>query len=53
VNIILKKDFDGVEADIKYGSASGTDETNASLALGKRGIRGRYRSSAAFRPVAS
>jgi len=36
VNIILKRNFDGFETNLKYGGASGTDETNASLAWGRR-----------------
>jgi iron complex outermembrane receptor protein len=40
VNIILKKDFDGVEANAKYGWASGTDESDVDIAWGKRWERG-------------
>jgi iron complex outermembrane receptor protein len=40
VNIILKNDFDGFEANAKYGHASGTDETDATLAWGKNWERG-------------
>jgi iron complex outermembrane receptor protein len=36
VNIILKSGFDGIEASTKYGSASGTDESDTSIAWGKR-----------------
>jgi iron complex outermembrane recepter protein len=36
VNIILRKDFDGVEADMKYGAASGTNEKKADFAWGKK-----------------
>ena len=40
VNIILKKDFDGLEANVKYGGASGTNETDANLAWGGKWDRG-------------
>jgi len=40
VNIILKKDFDGFEANVKYGRASGIDESTTSLAWGQRWDRG-------------
>jgi len=40
VNIILKKDFNGLEAGTSYSRASGTHDTNASLAWGKRWSRG-------------
>src|SRR6266404_123980 len=36
VNIILKKNFDGLETGAKYGHAAGTDESSASMAWGKR-----------------
>jgi iron complex outermembrane receptor protein len=35
VNIILKSNFSGIQADAHYGSASDTDEVGGSLALGK------------------
>ncbi|MET0307213.1 MAG: TonB-dependent receptor [Sphingomonas sp.] len=35
VNIILKTDFNGVQAEAKYGHANGLDEASASIALGK------------------
>jgi iron complex outermembrane receptor protein len=34
VNILLKKDFDGFSADVKYGEASAVDDWNASLTWG-------------------
>jgi iron complex outermembrane receptor protein len=34
VNIILRKSFKGAQADIKYGRAVATDETDANIALG-------------------
>jgi iron complex outermembrane receptor protein len=40
VNIILKKDFDGFQANAKYGAASDTDETDVDLAWGHRWDRG-------------
>jgi iron complex outermembrane receptor protein len=40
VNLILRKDLDGVEASAKYGSASDTHEVDANLAWGKTGDRG-------------
>jgi len=36
VNILLKNNFDGLEANTKYGQASGIDESDSSLAWGKR-----------------
>jgi len=36
VNIILKKDFDGVDASLQGGGASGTRDFGASLAWGKK-----------------
>jgi iron complex outermembrane recepter protein len=35
VNIILRKDFNGFEANVKYGGAVGTHEWNGNLAWGK------------------
>jgi iron complex outermembrane receptor protein len=40
VNVILRKNFDGFEANAKYGGASGTDEWNSSLAWGKHWDKG-------------
>jgi len=40
VNIVLKKDLNGFEANAKYGFANGTDESAANLAWGKRWDRG-------------
>jgi iron complex outermembrane receptor protein len=40
VNVILKRDFDGLEANVKYGGANGTDESDAHVALGKTWERG-------------
>jgi iron complex outermembrane recepter protein len=40
VNIILKKDFDGLSASVRYGSADETDEVNASMAWGHHWERG-------------
>jgi len=40
VNIILKKDFDGFQADMNYGAASGTNEASTDLAWGKVWDRG-------------
>jgi iron complex outermembrane receptor protein len=34
VNVILRKDFDGFEAAVSYGSADGYDETNVSAVWG-------------------
>jgi iron complex outermembrane receptor protein len=42
VNIILKQNFDGLETNAKYGGASGMDETDASLAFGKRWDAGSF-----------
>ncbi len=36
VNIILRKDFDGLETTVKYGGASGLDEVDGSIAYGHR-----------------
>ena len=40
VNIILKQNFSGLEASAKYGSANRTDESNASVAFGRKWDRG-------------
>jgi iron complex outermembrane receptor protein len=40
VNIILKKDFDGVAANVKYGSAKDFGTFRSSVALGKQWSRG-------------
>lgn len=40
LNIILKKDFDGLETNVKYGGASGTKETDANLAWGTKWDKG-------------
>ena len=40
VNIILRSDFDGFEANARYGSADDTNESSADVALGKRWSRG-------------
>ena len=40
VNVILKKDFEGVDVSARYGSADSTDELNVNLAWGMRGERG-------------
>jgi iron complex outermembrane receptor protein len=40
VNIILKKHIDGLEADAKYGFASGTHEWDTSLGWGQQWSRG-------------
>src|SRR6266853_1479311 len=40
VNIILKQNFDGLEADAKYGGASGTSDSSGSLAWGKHWEQG-------------
>jgi iron complex outermembrane receptor protein len=42
INVILKKHFIGVEANAKYGWASGTDETDASIAWGQRWDKGAF-----------
>ena len=39
VNVILKKSFNGFEANARYGNASGTDETDANLGWGWSGSR--------------
>ena len=49
VNIILRKQFNGVEADLKYGGAAGTNEKNASLAFGKIWSKGSLSVIATFR----
>jgi iron complex outermembrane receptor protein len=40
VNIILRKGFDGLEAAVKYGEASGINESHASLSWGKHWDKG-------------
>jgi iron complex outermembrane receptor protein len=40
VNIILKKDLNGLEASAKYGAASGLDDRSASLAWGQTWQKG-------------
>jgi len=40
VNIILKKDFNGVAVDAKYGSAKDFSTVRTNVALGKQGERG-------------
>ncbi|MDE2184699.1 MAG: TonB-dependent receptor, partial [Alphaproteobacteria bacterium] len=40
VNVILRKDFDGVQASVTYGGASGIDEADANLAWGKEWDKG-------------
>ncbi len=40
VNILLKRDFDGLEASARYGSALGLNEWTTSLDWGKRWDRG-------------
>jgi outer membrane cobalamin receptor len=40
VNIVLRRNFNGLEANVKYGGASGTHETDGSLAWGQRWDRG-------------
>jgi iron complex outermembrane receptor protein len=40
VNMILRKDFDALEVDAKYGRATGTGEDDFSLAWGKTWDRG-------------
>jgi iron complex outermembrane receptor protein len=42
INIILKNQIDGFEANAKYGSASGTDEKDADLAWGHSWSRGTF-----------
>ncbi len=42
VNIVLRKAYDGLEADVRYGRASGIDETDASLAWGEQWSRGAF-----------
>jgi iron complex outermembrane receptor protein len=42
INIILKNDFNGVQAEAKYGHADGLDETSASMAVGKTFERGSF-----------
>jgi iron complex outermembrane receptor protein len=48
VNIALKRDFEGFEASVKYGGADRTDETDASLAWGRRGDRGGVEVAASY-----
>ncbi len=38
--IVLRKDFDGIEANVKYGHAIGMDETDVSAAWGRHWSRG-------------
>jgi iron complex outermembrane recepter protein len=40
VNIMLKKNFDGLNASLRYGSADDTDEVSASIAWGHHWDRG-------------
>ena len=40
VNIILRQDYDGVEANLRYGSASGIDEKSVDFGWGKSWERG-------------
>lgn len=42
VNIILRKDFDGLEANVKYGGASGTRESDAHVAWGDKWDKGSF-----------
>jgi len=42
VNIILKKDFDGFQGNVRYGAASGIDEAAADVAWGMAGERGAW-----------
>jgi iron complex outermembrane recepter protein len=42
VNILLRRNFDGVEGTANYGWADGVDETSASLAWGKEWERGGF-----------
>lgn len=42
INIILKTNFDGLEAGTKYGFANGTDEWDSSLAWGQRFDKGSF-----------
>ena len=48
VNIILKNNFDGVEFNTKYGSASALDEWHTSIAAGARWNRGSVSLIASF-----
>ncbi len=40
VNIVLKKEFEGVQLNTRYGAASGTDEVSTDLAWGRQWERG-------------
>lgn len=40
VNIVMKKNFDGIAADVKYGGAAGLRDGTVDLALGKQWDRG-------------
>jgi iron complex outermembrane receptor protein len=40
VNIVMKKDYDGTEASVRYGGADGYGERQAELAFGKKFERG-------------
>jgi len=42
VNLVLKKHFDGVEANVKYGAADDTEDFTASAAIGKDWGRGSF-----------
>jgi iron complex outermembrane receptor protein len=48
VNVILKKDFNDLEIDAKYGWASGIDETDVSIAWGKKWERGSFSVAGTF-----
>lgn len=51
VNVILKTDFDGFEANAHYGRASGTDEASTNLAWGKQWSRGSVSIIASYKTV--
>ena len=53
VNIVLKKDFTGLEANVRYGGASGTDEIDANIAGGYSWDRGSFSVIAFYQVEAS
>src|SRR6185437_4976035 len=40
INIVLRKDFSGADANVKYGRAAGTHTTSADVSFGKNWERG-------------
>jgi iron complex outermembrane receptor protein len=48
VNIVLRKNYDGIEANLKYGEASGTNATDANFSAGQSWDRGGFSLTADF-----